>query len=133
MQAYFYTPFTALGICPEACSTFTFPRILGSSKAFEMLLLSLKLSAREALQFKFVSDVYAAADLETKIWPRIQEFAKLPPLAMRITKKQMRHFDENKLMAACEFEVAELRERLGSAEAQNAMMNMMNRKAKADL
>lgn len=95
-----------------------------------MLMLSLKLSARDALQFNFVSEVYAGAELDTKIWPRIQELAKLPPWAMRNTKKQMRHFDENTLMAVCEFELAELRERLGGDESRKAMMNLMNRNAK---
>lgn len=132
-QAYFYTPFTALGICAEACSSYTFPRIMGPSKSAEMLLLNHKLNAHEALQFKFVSEVYAAAELDTKIWPRIQEFAKLLPGSVRISKRLMRRFDESSLLAACEFEVAELRGRLASDEAQNAMVNLMNRTAKTKL
>lgn len=98
-----------------------------------MLLLNHKLSAQEALQFKFVSELYVAAELETKIWPRIKEIAKLPPGSTRISKRLMRRFDENSLMAACEFEVAELWERLASDEAQNAMVKLVSRTAKTKL
>lgn len=66
-KAYFYTPFTKLGICAEGCSSYIISKILGSSKAAEMLLLDQKLSAQEALQFKFVSEVLTKAELETKL------------------------------------------------------------------
>lgn len=107
--------------------------MLGSSKAAEMLLLNHKLSAYEALKFNFVSEVYAGADQNTQIWPRIQEFAKLPPGSISVTKRLIRRFDENALMAACEFEVDGLRKRFVSEEAQNAIVNFMSRKAKSKL
>lgn len=107
--------------------------MLGSSKAAEMLLLNHKLSALEALKFNFVSEVYTPAERDTKIWPRIEEFAKLPPGSVRVSKRLMRRFDESALMAACEFEVAELRERFLTEEAQNAIVNFMSRKTKSKL
>lgn len=107
--------------------------MLGSSKAAEMLLLNHKLSAHEALKFNFVSEVYARGEQDTKIWPRIQEFAKLPPGSVRVSKRLMRRFDETALMAACEHELVELRERRDTEEAQNAIVSFMNRKTKSKL
>lgn len=98
-----------------------------------MLLLNHKLSALEALKFNFVSEVYAEAELDTKIWPRIKEFARLPPGSVRTSKRLIRRFDENALMAACEFELADLRQRFVTEEAQNAIVNFMSRKTKSKL
>ena len=38
-NAKFYAPFSRLGQTPEGCSTFTFPRIFGTSRATEILML----------------------------------------------------------------------------------------------
>merc|ERR1719348_2383141 len=55
--ATFHVPFTALALTPEACSSKTFPRILGSSMANQMLLFNRKLTAKEAADHGFVSEV----------------------------------------------------------------------------
>lgn len=107
--------------------------MLGTSKAAEMLLLNHKLSAHEAAKFNFVSEVYAGAEQDTQIWQRIQDFAKLPPGSISVSKRLMRRFEENALMAACEFEVDGLRKRFVSEEAQNAIVNFVSRKAKSKL
>lgn len=99
-----------------------------------MLVLNQKLSAQQALQFKFVSEVYAADEkLETKIMPRIQEYAKLPQASIRISKQLIRRFEENLLLAACDHELAELKELLATDESKNAMMKIRNSKANEKL
>lgn len=55
--ATFHTPFTALGQCPEACSSVTFPSIMGRSRSSELLLLNMTWDANKAKNYGLVSDV----------------------------------------------------------------------------
>lgn len=56
-KATFQSPFTSLGQCPEACASFTFPQIMGRSRASEILLLNMKWSALKAQSYGLVSEV----------------------------------------------------------------------------
>uniref|UniRef100_A0A1B0CMI3 Enoyl-coa hydratase/isomerase n=1 Tax=Lutzomyia longipalpis TaxID=7200 RepID=A0A1B0CMI3_LUTLO len=132
-DAYFYTPFTSLGLCAEGCSSVTFPRILGKSKANEMLLLNHKLTAQEALQFNFVSEVFSMKDLNTKIWPRIEGFAKLPYKSIMTTKSLIKRFETEELEAANIVENEALGERITSEECIQAAMEFMQKKMKSSL
>ena len=48
-DATFHAPFGSTAQTPEGCSSYTFPRILGTSVANKMLLFNYKLTAQEAL------------------------------------------------------------------------------------
>lgn len=56
-KATFQTPFTALGQCPEACSSITFPQIMGKSRASELLLLNMTWDAKKAQNYGLISEV----------------------------------------------------------------------------
>ena len=56
-KATFQTPFTALGQCPEACSSFTIPQMMGRTRASELLLLNKIWSAKKAYDYGLVSEV----------------------------------------------------------------------------
>lgn len=63
-RATFHTPFVKLGLCAEGCSSYLFPRILGRSKASEMLLLAKKLTATEACDAGLISKIIPHEKLE---------------------------------------------------------------------
>ncbi|EZA52833.1 Enoyl-CoA delta isomerase 2, mitochondrial [Ooceraea biroi] len=75
-KAYFQTPFSSLGLVAEACSSYTFPRLLGHSKAGDMLYLGYKMSAQEAKQRGLVSEVYNHESLEG-VWNHLNQVSKL--------------------------------------------------------
>lgn len=56
-RATFQTPFTALGQCPEACSSVTFSQIMGPSRTSEMILLNMIWNAEKAQKYGLVSNV----------------------------------------------------------------------------
>jgi enoyl-CoA hydratase/carnithine racemase len=63
--------FTRRGIVPEACSSWFLPRIVGISKATELVLTGRVFDAREALAHGLVSEVLTPEDLI----PRAREIA----------------------------------------------------------
>lgn len=75
-SAYFKTPFASLGISPEGCSTFTFPRIMGEKIAHEVLWEGKVLSAREALQCRLIHGVLSTkSDAENEALKHCEKIA----------------------------------------------------------
>lgn len=118
-NAYFLTPFTNLGLCAEGCSSLTFPRILGTSKANEMLMLNHKMSAQEAFAFGFVACVYKN---EREIWAKLNQISHLPIGSIKANKRLIRKFTIDELEQANLNENDELNERFSSEEAFQALL-----------
>ncbi|KAL2791284.1 enoyl-CoA delta isomerase 2 isoform 2, partial [Daubentonia madagascariensis] len=78
-RATFHTPFSHLGQSPEGCSSYTFPKIMSSSKATEMLIFGKKLTAREACAQGLVTEVFPDSTFQKEVWTRLKAYAKLPP------------------------------------------------------
>ncbi len=75
-------PEVNLGITPGWGGIQRLPRILGKSKALDMILLSKRLSPQEALAIGLVDRVVPAADLMKEATEYAQLLAKRPPLAV---------------------------------------------------
>lgn len=95
-----------------------------------MLLLNHKLSAIEAHQFQFVSKVFKKSELDTILWPQIQEHSKLPAKSLEITKKLMKKFELNDLEKSCDEETEELYKRFETDDFIVALTNFLQRKSK---
>ncbi|XP_050095839.1 enoyl-CoA delta isomerase 2 [Anopheles aquasalis] len=128
--AYFYTPFSNLGLCAEGGSSYTFPLLMGRSKASEMLLLNHRMTAEEALRFGVVAGVLKRDEIETKLWPRVLEYGALPIGSVVATKKLLNRFHRDKLHEANDNETSTLSERWKTEEALEAIMKFMTRKSK---
>ncbi|OBS56943.1 hypothetical protein A6R68_11932, partial [Neotoma lepida] len=124
-KAMFYIPFSQLGQSPEACSSYTFPKMMGPTKATEMLLFGKKLTAREAWAQGLVTEVFPESTFEKEVWTRLKAYVKLPP-----NIKLMRKNEKQKLRAVNAEESTTIQERLTSEDCTNALMNFMSRKAK---
>jgi peroxisomal 3,2-trans-enoyl-CoA isomerase len=70
--AEFTCPFSGLGQSPEGVSSLLFPRIMGISKASEVLLFGKTLTAQDALRYHLVSDVLPVEGFQAEIWKRVQ-------------------------------------------------------------
>ena len=83
--------YTARGLVPESGGTWLLPRIVGWSKAAELLFAARALTADAALGLGLVSQVVAADELEAAAATMAQEIAANAPLAIRASKRLMRH------------------------------------------
>lgn len=108
-----------------------FPKIFGPSKANEVLLFNKILTAHEALQYKFVAEIFNGnQELESKIWPKIKEYSQLPPGSLLAGKKVMRDAERQHLLQALKLECDTLYERWQSPEFFEAIQRFANRKSK---
>ncbi|XP_066233034.1 enoyl-CoA delta isomerase 2 isoform X2 [Saccopteryx leptura] len=129
-RATFHTPFSHLGQSPEGCSSYTFPKIMGTAKATEMLVFGKKLTAREACAQGLVTEVFPDSTFQKEIWTRLKAYSKLPPNAMRISKQIIRNMEKEKLHAINAEECSVLQGRWLSDECINAVMDFLSKKAK---
>ena len=76
-----------LGIIPGWGGTQRMPRLLGKSKALELILFSKRLPAREALEIGLVDRVAAAGELMKDVREMAEFLATRPPLAVQAVLK----------------------------------------------
>lgn len=103
---------------------------MGRSKAFEMLVGGTKLHADEALRINFIAEIYTAAELESKILPKLERLATLPIGSTRSTIMLLRKSEQNVLKDVCDRELEQLDERIRSEEGVKCLLNFFNTVAK---
>lgn len=119
-NAVFLTPFSRLGVTPEAGSSLLLPLIMGLQRATEMLMLGETFSAERAREAGLVNEVVAPAELARHAAKRAETLATLPPEAIRQTKRLLRGAVLDDLQDVIELEGRVFRERLTSPEAAEA-------------
>ncbi|NXL83795.1 ECI2 isomerase, partial [Alectura lathami] len=129
-RATFHTPFTQLGQSPEGCSSYMFPKIMGSAKASEMLLFNKKLTAAEACAQGLVTEVFPDRTFQKEVWARLQAYASLPRNSLAVSKQLLRSMEKEKLHAVNSQECEVLKERWLSDESLNALVTFFQRKSK---
>ncbi|KAJ9580256.1 hypothetical protein L9F63_004069 [Diploptera punctata] len=129
-KAYFHTPFTKLGLVAEGCSSYLFPRIMGISKASEMLYFGRQMCAHDAMECGLVSKVFPHAIFEKEVWPKLEELAEMPKESMFASKRLVRNRLKEDLHKANEEECKELEIRMQSEECMNAVIQFLSRKSK---
>ncbi|XP_020829473.1 enoyl-CoA delta isomerase 2 [Phascolarctos cinereus] len=129
-RATFQTPFAQLGQSPEACSSYTFPKIMGPVKAVEMLIFGKKLTAREAYAQGLVTEVFPDSTFQKEVWTRLKAYSRLPAQTVMASKQLLRGFEKETLHRVNFEECTLLCERWHSDDCINAIINFMNRKSK---
>ncbi|XP_011062905.1 PREDICTED: enoyl-CoA delta isomerase 2, mitochondrial isoform X1 [Acromyrmex echinatior] len=128
-KAYFQTPFSSLGLVAEGCSSYTFPRLLGHSKAGDMLYLGYKMNAQEAKQHGLVSKVYNHDSLE-EVWNYLNKISTLSSQSILATKRLVSRWNKEILLKVNEEEIEELKKLFESPELIQRMLNFLSRKNK---
>ncbi len=82
--------FTKRGIVPESGGTWLLPRMLGWSKAAELIFTGRTLNAEQSLDLGLVSSVHPAGDIAASARSIAAEIAANAPLAVQAAKRMMR-------------------------------------------
>ena len=126
-SARFMMPFTGLGLVPEAASSLLFPRLLGTQRANALLLLGEPLDASTAHEWGLVNRVVEDTALMDTARELARRLAALPPQAVRLTKRLIRHGTAD-VPARMAEELSLFGERLGSPEAKEAFAAFMEKR-----
>lgn len=120
--ATFCTPFAKIGQSPEACSSYTFPKIMGNVKATDMLCFGRTVSAAEACNSSLVTEVFPPSTFERDVDEKIEKILQLPLKSIVYTKELIRKPEKEVLHSVNKMECERLIERWTSVDCLNAVM-----------
>lgn len=125
-HSVFRTPFTDLGLVPEAASSLLAPRLMGHVRAFELLVSGKPFSAEDALNAGLVNAVTDDDNLEAVAVQAASDLAAKPPEAVTIARRLLRG-DREDVVRRIDQEIEFFAQRLRSSEAQAAFAAFMNK------
>lgn len=120
------TPFTTLGLVPEAASSLIGPRLMGHARAFTFLVMGRPLDALQAREAGIVNTVVAPEEVDNEAMKAALEIAALPPGAIAASRRLLRGTPDE-LIARIDEENELFKIRLKSPEARAALESFMNK------
>ncbi len=120
-------PFANLALVPEAGASLLLPRIMGYTRAAELLMRGKPVSGTQAYELGIVSTLAEAGQVENTALKIAAEFASKPPAALRKTKRLLKG-DSQVLLERARLEEKLLAECFASAEAREAIQAIQEKR-----
>lgn len=111
----FIQSFTKVGLVPDSGATFILPRLVGVTKAFELMLSADKLTAEDALKLGIVNKVVSDENLMKEATELAEKLAQGPTKAFALTKRAVNRAVFHDLEEGLEYE-ANLQEIAGRSD-----------------
>ena len=89
-DAYFASAYRNIALTPDGGGSWTLPRIVGTRRAMEIMLLGERFDARRALEMGLVNRLVPAAELERAVAAVVESLATGPVMAIRNAKRLLR-------------------------------------------
>jgi peroxisomal 3,2-trans-enoyl-CoA isomerase len=121
-SATFKTPFMQLAFCAEGCSSYLFPKIMGPSRANEMLLMGRQFTAQELEKASFISQIIPEENFHEQVIKLAADAAQFSLEALKTTKKLVRDVDRELLLKVNNEEFDRLAERRISQESRDSIL-----------
>lgn len=96
--------FPGIGLSADSGSSWSLPRLVGTAKAKELLMLSPTLTAAEALTLGLVTEVVPAGEVPDRAGAMAARLAAGPTVAYGAIRRSMAHSAGHGLQAALDFE-----------------------------
>ena len=101
----FKTVFIERNLSPDSGMSFFLPRIVGYSRATDLVYTSRMVDAEEAYRIGLIDRLVAAEDLMETALNLASQMAQWPPLALRTSKRVLQHNMEVELEDALRYEL----------------------------
>jgi 2-(1,2-epoxy-1,2-dihydrophenyl)acetyl-CoA isomerase len=103
-SAGFNTAFTGVALSCDTGASWTLPRLVGRSKALELLYFPRTVSAQEALDLGLATTVVPATELPAEVATLAQRLANGPTVAFGSVRRAVNHSAVHDLESSLEFE-----------------------------
>ncbi len=121
------TPFASIAQAPEGCSSYVFPKIMGQSKANDLILFNREMTASEAKSCGFASDVFSDQEFDERVKDRLNQMSVFNGRVLENIKDSIRCHDRDLLHKVNEKECQRLVQTWQSEECAQALMEMVTK------
>jgi 2-(1,2-epoxy-1,2-dihydrophenyl)acetyl-CoA isomerase len=128
-DSYFASAYRQIGLTPDGGGSWWLPRLVGMRKAMEILLLSERFGAAEALSLGLVNRVVPAALLDSATAALATKLATGPVLATRRAKRLVRESLSRTLSEQLEAEAASFAACAGTADFVEGITAFVQKRA----
>lgn len=108
--------YARIGLSPDAGVTWFLPRLVGVSRATELILTARDIKADEAERIGLVSRVFAADNFAESVATYAAHLAAGPPIALALTKRLLAVTTETDLTTQLKLELAMIQRGFGTAD-----------------
>ena len=127
-EATFSVGFTGVGLAPDSSLLYYLPKIVGLTKATEMALLNMSLSAEEALKIELLSKVVEPEKLAEEAFGIAKKLASMPTVALGMDKKMLDASFSDTLEQHLDLELECVSESAGTADFQEGCAAFFERR-----
>lgn len=129
-EARFGLVFSRIGITPEFGCSYLLPRIVGLSKALELLFDAEIIEAREAEKIGLVNKVVPHVDLKKATRKYAEKLLKRPPAALGMTKSLIYRSLSSDMLSQLELEALAISTAFKTEEHQEAVKAFLEKSSK---
>lgn len=120
-EAFLACAYGRIGASPDGGMTYFLPRVVGPSRAIEILLNDPNLTAEAALEEKLVSEVVPADGLMDRAREKAEKLATMSPYYVKMTKKLAGSSLEHEMMEHLDLERDGIADSMATEDLHNAV------------
>ena len=129
-SCFLQLPFSRLGLCPEAGSSYLLPKQIGHVRAAELLLLGERFSASKAKEYGIINEVLQDQYLGFAM-NKAQELAALPADSVQTSKALIKRGQQSDVSEVIGIELDEFARLLQTPDAQAIVQAFLDKKKSA--
>jgi enoyl-CoA hydratase/carnithine racemase len=130
-NCFLQLPFSRLGLCPEAGSSYLLPKQIGHVRAAELMLLGDRFSASKAKEYGIINEVLPQNQYLEFAMNKAQELAAFPSDSVQTSKALLKRGQQDTVSDTIDVELQEFARLLETPDAQAIVEAFLNKKKSA--